>query len=213
MKKGFTLVEMLACQPEALRRQARAAFTLVEMLVVIAILAILMAMMVPAAGMILRRAANARARADADIVVATMMKYRMEYNRWPTLVSVGKTPDGQDIYLTDQAWFDIMSPDPEDPRTTDNFNQIIFFEPGGGALQDDPAEDYYGGFVDSWGNPYKFSLDSRGSEEFTNPDPDRDTDEPLTLRGKVVAWSAGVDRLLDGTSAEAWEDNIKSWWK
>ncbi|HRV30591.1 MAG TPA: type II secretion system protein, partial [Kiritimatiellia bacterium] len=57
-------------------------FTLVEMLVVIAILGVLMAMMVPAAGYIVKRAKTSTARTDAGIVVSVMMKYRAEYNRW-----------------------------------------------------------------------------------------------------------------------------------
>ena len=49
-------------------------FTLVELLVVLAILGILMAMMVPAAGIILNRAQNAQAKSDAGVVAATMLK-------------------------------------------------------------------------------------------------------------------------------------------
>ena len=42
-------------------------FTLVELLVVIAILGILMAMMVPAAGLIMKRAKIARTKGDANV--------------------------------------------------------------------------------------------------------------------------------------------------
>jgi len=214
MKKGYPWIEMLVCQPtchpkpwrrgKSLRRQARSAFTLVEMLVVIAILGILMAMMIPAAGMIMRRAANARAKSDADVVVATLMKYQMEYNRWPPMTAVSQNPD---VYLTDKAWVDIMSPLPDAQRTVANFNKIVFFEPGGGALDEN------GAFVDSWGNPFRFSLDLTGSEEFANPDPDPDAKEPTTIHTKVIAWSMGSDRELDSEQAEDWDDNPKSWWK
>ena len=63
-------------------------FTLVELLVVIVILGILLAMMVPAAGMILNKVKVSQARSDAQVVVATMAKYRMEYNRWPEVKAV-----------------------------------------------------------------------------------------------------------------------------
>ena len=55
-------------------------FTLVELLVVIAILGILMAMMVPAAGLIIRRAKVAQAKSDAAVATSVLLKYRAEYN-------------------------------------------------------------------------------------------------------------------------------------
>jgi len=203
-RAAFTLIKLLACQPKALRRQARAAFTLIELLVVITILGILMAMMVPAAGMIMRRAANARARADADIVVATLLKYRMEYNRWP--VSSGE-------FLTDANWVALMSPPPTAPRPKGNFKKIIFFEGGGGSLAEGGT--HRGAFVDSWGNPYKFMVDTTGLEGIVNPDPDPEEfdGEPRAIQATAIAWSAGPDKKLESRQAEDWNDNLKSWWK
>lgn len=174
-------------------------FTLVEMLVVIAILGILMAMMVPAAGMILRRARASTAKGDAGVVAATMMKYRMEYNRWPSWVTAA--PDGG--YETDKAWVDVMRPPVGSPRTLDNFNQIVFFEAGGGVLAAEGV--HAGAFVDPWGNPFRFQVDTDGDGQIANPDPN--ATKPISAQ--VIAWSAGPDGKSD--SAELWQDNVKSW--
>ena len=173
-------------------------FTLVEMLVVITILGILMAMMIPAAGMILKRSKIAQAKSDAGIVMTTMTKYRTEYNRWPSWVS--KSGSG---YLTDKAWVEAMSPAPGAARTLDNFNQISFFEAGGGSLAEKGA--YVGAYVDPFGNPYMYQVDVDGDGLIPSPDPAATT----PVSAQVIAWSAGSDGKYETFStdekAESWE--------
>lgn len=169
-------------------------FTLVEMLVVIAILGILMAMMVPAAGLMVKRMAKARAQGDAGVVATVLLKYQAEYNRWPATYA----PETKDT--TDREWVDMMSPKPGSGTVTNNLKRIVFFEPGGGALGTNSP--YVGAFVDPWGKPFKFRLDRAGAGKMANPDEDKGGEVPY----RAVAWSAGPD----GDYA-TWPDNVKSW--
>lgn len=168
-------------------------FTLVEMLVVIAILGILMAMMVPAAGIIFRRAKIAGAQSDAGIVTTVMMKYHAEYNRWPSFHYSASPP-----YLTDAGWVATMSPDTSGNTVAkDNMKRITFFTPGGEALDED------GEFVDPWGNPFEYQVDEDQDGIMGHPGgPTVGGD----IRARVTAWSAGPDGSL-----VTWSDNVTSW--
>ena len=165
--------------------RAQAAFTLIELLVVLAILGILMAMMVPAAGIIMKRTKISNTRGDAGVVATILLRYRAEYNRWPSVY----VPEVND--RTDKDWVAIMCP-PADitPRPKDNFKLIQFMEQGGAA------------FVDAWGTPFKFRLDQTGSGEMPSPNPEADD----VLRAQVLVWSAGPDGDFD-----TWADNVEGW--
>ena len=175
----------------------RAAFTLIELLVVLAILGILMAMMVPAAGLIMKRMAKARTQSDANIVASVLLKYQAEYNRWPSAY----LPEG--LGESNAEWVDLMAPKPEENKEIymlNNPKRIGFFEPGGGALA--ASGDHAGAFVDAWGKPFAFRVDVEGAGEMANPN----VDVGGMLRARTLAWSAGPDGDLD-----TWEDNVTGW--
>lgn len=171
------------------RREADG-FTLVEMLVVITILGILMAMMVPAAGLIMKRARISNTKSDAGIAASTLLKYRSEYNRWPAPYADSGEGD------TDDDWVEMMAPTPGSGSVPANPKRISFFEPGSGAVADN------GSFSDTWGRPFRFQLDLDGDGQMNNPN------EEVTgqLRARALVWSGGPD-----TDLETWADNVKSW--
>ena len=182
-------------------------FTLVEMLVVIAIIGILMAMMVPAAGIILKKAKKSTAKGDAWVVATVLLKYQSEYNRWPSPY----LGEGQDKTVKD--WVEMMSPPPDKGTISTNPKRIVFFEPGGGALAKDG--EFAGAFVDPWGKPFQFRLDLTGDGQVgmepNNNDFDNIGDVPglelaKPIRARAIVWSAGEDGNYD-----TWEDNVKSW--
>ena len=172
-------------------------FTLVEMLVVITILGILMAMMIPAAGMILKRAKVAQAKADAGVVASVMLKYFAEYNRVPGFY-VDEAKAGNP-HLTDVNWVEVMSPVPGGIPNKDNMKRVIFFEGGGGSVGDGKSE-FPGAFIDPWGKRYEYQVDEDRDGNIANP---KSTGE---IRARSIAWSGGPDGLT-----ATWEDNVTSW--
>jgi prepilin-type N-terminal cleavage/methylation domain-containing protein len=178
-------------------------FTLIEILVVITIIGILMAMMVPAVGLIMRKTAIARVKSDANVVTTVLLKYRAEYSRWPTNFAVAATGANQPdtaTGATDEEWVDIMTPPADetiDPAIRKmNPKRIVFFKPGGGALTTN------GVFVDAWKKPFYYRMDRDGDEQIANPN----TDVGGDIRARVLAWSAGPDGLY-----ETWNDNVAGW--
>ena len=181
----------------------RDGFTLVELLVVITILGILLAMMVPAAGVIMKKAKNSQAMADLGVVQGALMKYRMEYNRWPDVKAVHGGYAG-----TSERWVEIMNPDVttgSGKRDADNFRQLRFLEVGKGMIAD--SGKYKGAFGDPWPHgvgrmPYLYAVDDDGDGKVATPDGGKE------VSAQVLVWSAGADGDWD-----TWEDNVTSWEK
>lgn len=120
-------------------RRHAAAFTLIELLIVIAIIAILAALGFGAVQGALKSAKRAQARNDVNQVAAAVKSYALEY---------GRLPAQEDIFLT-------LTGDNE----TENPKDIVFFEakkaagnPPKNGLSDSDL-------LDPWGNPYQVLLD------------------------------------------------------
>ena len=171
-------------------------FTLIEILVVVAILGILLAMSIPAAGMIMRRAKRAQAQADASVVVSTMTRYNAEYNRWPSFYKPKQKA------LTDKEWLDTMYPPVNGPMNINNMKKIVFLNPGKGTVELDENTGEAQRYIDPWGQEFCYEIDADRDGLIDHPDPAENT----TIRARVIAWSGGPDKDLD-----TWENNVTSW--
>lgn len=102
---GFTLVEMLAGQAAAMRStrsQWREAFTLIEMLVVMAILVLLLVMVTPAVSSVLERGRTTKCLANLRAMAQAVSIYTAEHQgRFPpALVQDGAVSRGWDFFIS-----------------------------------------------------------------------------------------------------------------
>jgi len=104
-QRGFTLIEMLACPAEAQgkggRRQSksayvsRGAFTLIEMLVVIAIIALLASILVPAVTKTLKRGQSIQCMSNMRSLSQIMLQYSLSHNQVLPPARDTSQPSGQ----------------------------------------------------------------------------------------------------------------------
>lgn len=150
---------------QRLTRQRARAFTLIEILVVIAIIAILMGLLIPAVSSVINNAAKAKAKSQAVMLANAISAYRTEYGRLPVVAAGGDEAN--------EGWF-------QGPQTGGQYNKEVvkvlmgedykglnprkqvFFEPDPAKGDDVPkggvAED--GMLYDPWGTPYGIKMDT-----------------------------------------------------
>jgi prepilin-type N-terminal cleavage/methylation domain-containing protein len=83
VKRGFSGIERLACRPKPWRRQARAAFSLIELLVAVAVLALLAALAAPPLLRTIERGRVARVLVDLQTVEVALEAYRADHGHYP----------------------------------------------------------------------------------------------------------------------------------
>lgn len=160
-------------------RRLRRAFTLVELLTVIAIIAILMALLLPVLWMMRERARVADATNSCLNIVVAAKAYQTEYGKFPNPLAaapatpadviVGETAGG--ATLGNDNLFNILRAIPAGTNGDHALNpkKVPFFE---GKTASDPAKPKNGfgssgGYFDPWGAQYCVALDTDADNQLT----------------------------------------------
>jgi prepilin-type N-terminal cleavage/methylation domain-containing protein len=178
-------------------------FTLVELLTVIAIIAILAALIFPAIKNSLAKAEIARAQTEVRGIATAWKTYFNEYGKWPCdPASNTCLPGGQDAtegsstgVLFDHSFVSLMqgrtTDDPPYVAARDNPKGIAFLQIPTKAIQN-------GSYVDPWGRPYRMLFD-------LNYDNVVLTNATSGITNNVIVWSLGPDGI------NRTKDDVTSW--
>lgn len=145
-----------ASQPSpatATHREAEA-FTLIELLIVVAIIGILASLAFPAVNGALQSSKKAQARNDVHQLAAAVKNYQAEYGRLPTRLT------GSDNSVANKDLIDALT------KSNDlNPRAIVFFEPK--ATKSKKGGLYNDKYYDPWGNEYDIQLDINYDNKIT----------------------------------------------
>jgi len=218
----------------SLRQRPRAAFTLIEMMIVISIILVLAAMLYPATVAVITSANKARARHIIEQLNGVAAHYRAEYNRSP------KPRNAVELVLIFNGLRDPVSVQEagDSALLAENPRKIKFMEFKLKDVISSPTQQTTGPLHDPWGTPYAYAFDNGvGGEYFAHAgwpqsgvpwrDPASDDNilpAPFSIPGKPdlidtasAFFSNGPDQRTGpgpsraGSRTPAYEDDIRSW--
>lgn len=170
------------------------AFTLIELLIVIAIIGILMALLFPAVNGAIDAARKAQAKNDVTQIATAVVAYETEYGKLPDIGGEKGNVDG-DLVKTLTA-----------ERTNNNPRKIVFIEIGQWKKNSKSGTNDSGAFLDAWGNPYKIAIDHDYDNTISgagkSPGP-----TVSGLRKKVAVWND----LTNATDPKSKRRGVGSW--
>lgn len=171
------------------------AYTLIELLIVIAIITVLAGLAIPAINVVINKGRETQARAAIKGLEVSISAYRAEYNRLPAEGAPGEDleliTDGGDpliFVLLGQAQGDL------NPRGEKFLNAAVASNQRNGVVMSAGSAALY----DPWGRPYQIVLDGDGDHLVGNPDamnddPGISSDASPQLPVDMAVFSSGRD--------------------
>ena len=187
--------------PLPLHLRRRSGFTLVELLVVVAIIALLAGVALPSFGSIFKKMKREQARTLGQQLVNSIKNYYTEYSKYPLPADFAGgevAPLRTDEILTGTLQGTNIEQNPKKIRFLPDLKSV---EEGGGFGLKTAGELVT--VVDPWSQEYYVFMDADYSGDIDNPDTTATTTK---LYQGVLVFSAGEDK-----DPSSWEDNIKTW--
>lgn len=210
------------------------AFTLVELLTVIAIIAILMGLLFPAIAAVKENGRRAEARNNVMQIVTAVKAYNTEYGKYPRVqedettgaaagdIAVGDT--AANISVKNNALFNTLRAIEEGVNESHTMNprRVPFFE--GKAVQNPAqprsgfvekgAQDLKGCFYDPWGKEFCVVMDADYDNKVSVQEYYSNVQKDESPRTGVVAFALGKDNMLGEKGDKKLSkdaDDIASW--
>lgn len=176
-----------------MQKQAKKAFTLIELLIVIGIIGILVGLLFPAAKAAIEAARRQQARAACHSIETAVRSYQNDYGKYPLQVA-GKS----ETELSDAEYLTLIN-------ILRGTAAGLTENPRQNSYLDVPARymDGTGAYIDSWDNRYRVVIDYSGDNIIT-----AGPYSPLNGRS-VAVWSRGPDGLDTATTNRV--DDVKTW--
>lgn len=172
-------------QPTAYSLQS--AFTLMELLVVISIIALLLGIIVPSYFSIREKAKYTKAKVTVKNLETAFKAYLDHYRVWPEAFGAGAAKEIDDNVVK------ILRGD----KSPDNNDTIAFYE-----FESTNSTD---GALDAWYDSYDPTLKTRYWVQVDNDYKNQISKDGQVIYRSVIVWSPGADRTNNT------EDDVKSW--
>jgi prepilin-type N-terminal cleavage/methylation domain-containing protein len=207
-----------ACALDGLRRgeprtpnvESGQAFTLMELLVVITIIAILMGLIFPVFQGVQNQAKKAQAKNDLAQIGTAVNAYYTEYGKYPVVADDTPIANTADLFYTLRAIASgtVNASDAANPR------KIVFVEIPDAKNQSQPRSGIKtsdGQWYDPWGTSYKIAIDGNYDNTVANPYGPTGGAGSDPIRAGVISWSLGKDKQFGKNGKFTGSDDVISW--